>query len=72
FDGGVTFSAPHLGNRDVDFNTEGMIHIGLLPEYIQDARNTGVTDETLESMFRSAEGYIRMWERAEAAAKQMQ
>ncbi|MCA9640155.1 MAG: membrane dipeptidase, partial [Myxococcales bacterium] len=50
FDGSVTFSPPHLGNRDVDFNTEGMLHIGLLPEYIQDARNTGVDDETLEPM----------------------
>ena len=64
--GDVTFTQPHLGNRTVDFNTEGMIHLGLLPELIEDARRDGVTDAELEPLFRSAEGYLRMWERAEA------
>jgi microsomal dipeptidase-like Zn-dependent dipeptidase len=66
FAGDVTFTQPHLGNRTVDFNTEGMIHIGLLPELIEDARRDGVSDAELEPLFRSAEGYLRMWERAEA------
>lgn len=65
YDGQVTFEQPTLGNRVVDFNTEGMIHIGLLPELIEDARRDGVTDEELAPLFRSAEAYIRMWERAE-------
>lgn len=68
-DGAVTFEQPHLGDREVDFNTEGMIHIGLLPELIEDARRDGVTDEELEPLFRSAEAYVRLWERAEARAK---
>ncbi len=68
YDGNVTFEQPHLGNRDVDFNTEGMIHIGLLPELIEDARRDGATDEDLEPLFRSAEAYIRLWEHAEASA----
>jgi hypothetical protein len=68
-DGAVTFEQPHLGNRKVDFNTEGMIHIGLLPELIEDVRRDGVTDEELEPLFRSAEAYVRMWERAEERAK---
>lgn len=66
YDGTVTFEPPQLGNRAVDFNEEGMLHIGLLPELIEDARRDGVTDEELEPLFRSAEAYIRMWERAEA------
>jgi hypothetical protein len=61
----VTFTEPHLGNRVVDFNTEGLAEIGLLPELIEDARRTGATDADLEPLFRSAEGYLRMWERAE-------
>ncbi len=68
-DGKVTFEQPHLGNREVDFNTEGMIHIGLLPELLEDARRNGVTDADLEPLFRSAEAYVRLWERAEARAK---
>jgi microsomal dipeptidase-like Zn-dependent dipeptidase len=65
YDGAITFTQPHLGNRTVDFDTEGMLHIGLLPELIEDARRNGVTDAELEPLFRSAEGYLRMWERAE-------
>jgi microsomal dipeptidase-like Zn-dependent dipeptidase len=64
--GDVTFTQPHLGDRTVDFNTEGMIHIGLLPELIEDVRRDGASDADLEPLFRSAEGYLRMWERAEA------
>jgi hypothetical protein len=65
FGGGVEFSQPFMGEREVDFNTEGMIHIGLMPELIQDAVQTGATEEDLEILFKSAEGYILMWEKAE-------
>jgi microsomal dipeptidase-like Zn-dependent dipeptidase len=63
--GDITFTEPHLGNRVVDFNTEGLAEIGLLPELIEDVRRTGATDADLEPLFRSAEGYLRMWELAE-------
>lgn len=66
--GDVTFQQPTMGERVVDFNTEGMIHIGLVPELIEDARRTGVSDEDLDILFRSAEAYIRMWELAERRA----
>jgi microsomal dipeptidase-like Zn-dependent dipeptidase len=65
YDGAITFTEPQLGERAVDFNTEGMLHIGLMPELIEDARRDGVTDAELEPLFRSAEAYLRMWERAE-------
>ena len=65
YDGDVEFTQPHLGNREVDFNTEGMIHIGMLPELIQDARADAQDDAKLEPLFRSAEAYIRMWEKAD-------
>lgn len=69
--GDVTFTQPHLGSRTVDFDTEGMIHVGMLPELIEDARRDGVSDADLEPLFRSAEAYIRMWERAEARGAAM-
>ena len=65
YGGDVTFTEPHLGDHTVDFNTEGLRHIGLIPELIEDARRDGATDADLEPLFRSAEGYLRMWERAE-------
>jgi len=69
FDGDITFEQPFLGNRQVDFNTEGMIHIGLLPELIEDVRRDGMSDKDLEPLFRSAEAYVRMWEKAEARSQ---
>jgi len=63
--GDVTFHAPKVGNRALDFNTEGLVHIGLLPELIEDVRRDGVSDKDLEPLFKSAEAYIRMWEKAE-------
>lgn len=67
-DGGVTFTQPRAGDRVFDYATEGMVHIGLIPEYIEDARRDGATDADLEPLFRSAEGYLRVWEKAIARA----
>jgi hypothetical protein len=68
WDGAVTFTEPRAGNRVFDFNTEGMLHIGLFPELVEDIRKDG-TDADLEALFRSAEGYLRFWERSEAAGR---
>ena len=59
---------PTIGNRRVDFNTEGMVHLGLVAELIEEVRQDGVSDKALEPLFRSAEGYLRMWEKAEQRA----
>jgi microsomal dipeptidase-like Zn-dependent dipeptidase len=64
--GDVTFTEPRVGDRLIDFNTEGFAHIGFLPELIEDVRLDGVPDEDLEPLFKSAEAYLRMWELAEA------
>lgn len=63
--GDITFQEPKLGNRAVDFNTEGMVHLGLVAELIEEVRRDGATDEDLEPLFKSAEGYLRMWEKSE-------
>ncbi|WAS90741.1 membrane dipeptidase [Nannocystis punicea] len=71
FAGDIEFTPPVVGNRELDFNTEGLAHIGLLPELIEDARRDAVDEADLEPLFRSAEGYIRMWELAEARAAEL-
>lgn len=63
--GDVTFHQPMVGSRVLDFNTEGFVHIGLVAEMIEDVRGDGVSDAEIEPLFRSAEGYVRMWEKAE-------
>ena len=46
-----------------------MIHIGLLPELLEDARRDAASEADLEPLFRSAEAWIRMWELAEARSE---
>ncbi|MEZ4452907.1 MAG: hypothetical protein R3B09_25840 [Nannocystaceae bacterium] len=68
FAGDVEFTQPYVGERALDFNTEGLATLGLLPELIEDARRDAVDPADIEPLFRSAEAYIRMWEKAEARA----
>lgn len=69
--GDVTLEQPVVGNRALDFNTEGMVHLGLVAELIEDVRLDGATDEDLEPLFKSAEGYIRVWEKSMRRAAEM-
>jgi microsomal dipeptidase-like Zn-dependent dipeptidase len=69
--GDVTFTEPAVGDRVIDFNTEGMVHLGLLPELLQDLRADAVSDAEIEPVYRGAEAYVRMWEKAEARAAAM-
>lgn len=54
------------GSRWWDYNTDGMAHYGMLPDFFQDLRNIGVSAAALQTLFRSAEDYIRMWEKADS------
>lgn len=68
FGGDITFTAPRVGNRDLDYNTEGLVHVGLLPELVEDLGRTGVDDDQIDALFLTAESYLQLWERAEARA----
>jgi hypothetical protein len=54
--------------RDFDVNLEGVAHYGLLPDFMQDVRNVGVTSRELMPLFAGAEDYIEMWRKAEERA----
>jgi microsomal dipeptidase-like Zn-dependent dipeptidase len=62
---GVRMEKPVSGNRTFDFNIDGLAHVGLLPDMLADLRVLGIPASDLEPLFTSAEGYVRMWERAE-------
>jgi hypothetical protein len=70
--GDITLEQPVVGDRTLDFNTEGMVHLGLVAELIEDVRRDGVTDEELQPLFKSAEGYLRVWEKSERRGATMQ
>jgi len=48
-------------HRDFDINLDGMAHYGMLPDFLQDLRNSGLTAEDLAPLFRSAHDYVQMW-----------
>jgi hypothetical protein len=48
-------------HRDFDINLDGMAHYGMLPDFLQDLRNNGLTVEDLAPLFRSAHDYVQMW-----------
>ena len=52
------------GSREFDINTDGVANVGMLPDFIADLFAIGLTEKELQPLFRSTEGYIRMWERA--------
>jgi hypothetical protein len=65
---GGWFDRQITGNRTFDYNYDGLAHVGLLPDFIEDLKAVGVTEEQLEPLFNSAEAYLQMWERVEAAS----
>ena len=54
--------------RDFDINLDGMAHYGMLPDFLQDVRNDGLSAEDLAPLFRSAFDYIEMWTACEKQA----
>jgi microsomal dipeptidase-like Zn-dependent dipeptidase len=64
FDGRVRFTRQRTGSRTFDINTDGIAHYGLIADLVADMglQNDGATATSL--LFRSAEAYLEMWQRA--------
>ncbi len=65
--GNITYSGTLtkcvLGNKEWDFNTEGMAHYGLFPDFIESCKNVGMSAAEKNTFFLSAERFARMWEK---------
>lgn len=59
------FGKQKTGDRTFNFNTDGLAHIGLMPDLLADTMNVGLAREELDPLFNSAETFVRMWERIE-------
>jgi hypothetical protein len=51
------------GRRDFDINLDGVAHYGMLPDFIQDLKNVGLTPKQLTPLFNSSEDFIQTWEK---------
>jgi microsomal dipeptidase-like Zn-dependent dipeptidase len=57
--------AMQAGNRTFDYDVDGLANVGMYPDFIEDLKKIGLTDDDLAPLFGSAEAYIRIWEKAE-------
>ena len=64
YDGRVVFDHQITGERVYDINVDGVAHYGLYPDYFADLRNQEGGEEVMKYFYRSAEAYLRMWQRA--------
>ena len=63
-----TFDRQVSGQRVFDFNTDGLAHIGLLPDMVADLKNVGLNDVQLGRLFGSAQAYVDMWSKVRTLA----
>lgn len=53
-----------FGGHTYDFNSDGMAHMGLVPDFFEDLRQQGFKKSDLEPVYRSAGYFSRMWQGA--------
>ena len=59
-----TFDRQVTGQQTFDFNTDGLAHVGLLPDMLADVKKIGLSDANLDPLYRSANRYLEVWEAA--------
>lgn len=64
YDGKVTFDRQLSGERVFDLNVDGVAHYGLYADWFADIQQQPGGEESMKYLFRSAEAYLQLWERA--------
>jgi microsomal dipeptidase-like Zn-dependent dipeptidase len=64
YDGKVEFVRERTGRSTYDLNVEGVAHYGLLADLIADIQQGHGNALALPPLFRSAEAYLEVWQRA--------
>ncbi|MGH3998670.1 MAG: membrane dipeptidase, partial [Pseudonocardiaceae bacterium] len=65
---GATMERSVIGDKAFDINTDGLAHVGMLPDFIADLEAQGITGNLLDPLLNSAAGYITLWDKAWARA----
>lgn len=66
YDGRVRFGRQRTGTRTFDLSKDGVAHYGLIPDLLAATRGSAGGARALDLLFRSAEAYLRTWQRAES------
>lgn len=54
--------------RTWNYNTEGMVHMGLYPDFFEALKKDGMNSSNINQLFLSSEYFARMWEKCERRA----
>jgi microsomal dipeptidase-like Zn-dependent dipeptidase len=68
---GVQLDRCTAGNRTFDINTDGLAHVGMLPDFIAYLAVMGVEDDELQPLLTSADGFVQTWKRAGPATSRI-
>jgi microsomal dipeptidase-like Zn-dependent dipeptidase len=61
---GISFRRQRTGERTFDLNDDGVAHYGLFADLLAGMREQANGEAATRTLFRSAEAYLQMWERA--------
>jgi hypothetical protein len=61
---GVRFVRERTGHRTFDFNRDGVAHYGLMADLIAEMQHQRHAQRALPLLYRSAEAYLELWQRA--------
>jgi len=64
YDRRVTFVRERTGERSFDINVDGVAHYGLIADLVADMQQQPGGGQAVPLLFRSAEAYLEMWQRA--------
>jgi hypothetical protein len=64
----ITLQRASSGRRSWDFTTDGIAHVGMLPDFMAAAAQRA-GGRNIAPLFRSADDFVTMWEKVEAAAR---
>ena len=65
-----TINSPHhMGSRTFAFESDGLAHYGMLPEFLVSVRDSEGGQDVARRLFSSAEAILRAWEMVDGASR---
>lgn len=61
----IPLTMSRTAGKSWNYNFDGMAHVGLYPDYLQDLKNLGMTNVERGRLFIGAEYFAQMWEKCE-------
>ena len=62
---GASLSRSQVGNKTFDIQEDGLVHVGMLPDFVAQLSAMGVTETELQPLLNSANSFVQLWSRAE-------